>query len=135
MPETPSFLGKGWGFPPTFQKGSCGVKMLTGKEDIESSLHILLSTTFGERVMQPRYGCNLERLLFEPLNTTLQAYMADLIQSSILFFEPRIVLNEVTLEPIPLEGLVNIVVDYTITATNTRNNFVFPFYKQEGIEP
>lgn len=134
MPEEPDFLGIGWGFPPTFNRGTCGVEMLTGKEDIESSLEILLSTAIGERIMQPRYGCNLDRLLFEPLNTTLQAYMRDLIETAIIFFEPRITLNSIVLEAISLEGLVNIDIEYTIAATNARHNFVYPFYINEGIE-
>jgi len=134
MPEDLNFLGRGWSFPPTFQRGLCGVEMLTGKADIESSLEILFSTAIGERVMQPRYGCNLDRLLFEPLNTTLQTYMKDLIETAIVFFEPRIILNHVKLEAIELEGLVNIEIDYTVAATNTRHNFVYPFYLNEGIE-
>ena len=35
------------------------------------SLEVLLSTRPGERVMQPNYGCNLDVLLFEPLQHDL----------------------------------------------------------------
>ena len=134
MAEDRSFLGKGWGFPPTFLRSSKGVEIISDEEDIRSSLGILLSTGVGERVMQPRYGCNLQRLLFEPLDTALQAYMKDLIKTAILYFEPRIILNSVTLEPQPEEGRIDIHVDYTVASTNTRNNFVYPFYKSEGTE-
>ena len=75
--------------------------MTSDEEDIRSSLRILLTTDVGERVMQPRYGCNLHRLVFEPLDTTLQAYMKDLIRTAILYFEPRIILNDVILTPEP----------------------------------
>jgi len=134
MEESQSFLGTGWGFPPTFRRSAQGVDMISDEADIESSLTILLSTDVGSRVMQPRYGCDLHRLMFEPLDTSLQAYMKDLIKAAILYFEPRIIVNDVTLEPDPLEGRILITVDYTIAATNTRNNFVFPFYKGEGSE-
>ncbi len=134
MDEHQSFLGTGWGFPPTFHRSARAVEMVSDEKDIESSLAILLSTDVGERVMQPRYGCNLHRLLFEPLDTSLQAYMKDLIKTAILYFEPRIILNDVMLEPDPEEGRILITVDYTVATTNTRNNFVFPFYKQEGTE-
>lgn len=134
MEESQSFLGTGWGFPPTFHRSAEGVEMISDEVDIESSLTILLSTDVGSRVMQPLYGCDLHRLVFEPLDTSLQAYMKDLIKTAILYFEPRIILNDVTLEPEPLEGRVLIIVDYTIAATNTRNNFVYPFYKEEGTE-
>lgn len=133
MAKERSFLGTGWGFPPTFVRGR-GVLMTTDEDDIRSSLEILLSTEIGERVMQPRYGCNLHRLVFEPLDLTLQAYVKDLIRTAILYFEPRIVLDDVTFELHAGEGRIDIQVDYTIAKTNTRNNFVYPFYLGEGTQ-
>ena len=134
MADQSSFLGTGWSFPPTFDRGAKSVRMISDEEDIRSSLEILLSTQVGERVMQPKYGCNLDRLVFEPLDTSLQAYMKDLIRTAILYFEARIILDDVKLEPLPLEGRIDIHIDYTVAATNTRSNFVFPFYKEEGTE-
>lgn len=133
MAKQRSFLGTGWGFPPTFVRG-VGVTMTSDEEDIRSSLEILLSTEVGERVMRPRYGCNLHRLVFEPLDLTLQAYMKDLVKTAILYFEPRIVLDDVTFELDSNEGRIDITIDYTIAQTNTRNNFVYPFYLLEGTE-
>ena len=106
--------------------------MISGEEDINSSLQILLSTEVGDRVMQPKYGCTMDRLLFEPLDTSLQAYMKDLVRTAILYFEPRIILDDVRLEPEPEEGRILIRIDYTIATTNTRNNFVYPYYLNEG---
>lgn len=133
MSEDRSFLGTGWGFPPTFTDGGNQLRMTSDEEDIRKSLEILLTTRIGERVMQPKYGCNTERLLFEPLDTTLQTYMQDLIRTAILYFEPRINLDRVELIPDPNEGRVIIEVDYTIKGTNSRYNFVYPFYIEEGI--
>ncbi|MEM6765023.1 MAG: GPW/gp25 family protein [Bacteroidota bacterium] len=133
MIDQTSFLGKGWGFPPTFSKATKTVSMSEEEQDIQESLHILLTTRVGERVMLPKYGCNMDRLLFEPLNTTLQTYMEDLVKTAILYFEPRIKLNKITLTPIAEEGRIEIEVDYTIKTTNSRFNFVYPFYLVEGI--
>jgi phage baseplate assembly protein W len=134
MTDERSFLGTGWGFPPSFSRGSGGVAMTSNEEDIRASLAILLSTRVGERVMQPKYGCNLERLLFQPLDTGLQAYMQDLIRTAILYFEPRIILDKIHLELFQNEGRVDIELDYRVAATNTRYNFVYPFYLEEGSE-
>lgn len=131
--ENRSFLGTGWGFPPTFSKSKGGVLMTSGREDVEKSLEILLSTRVGERIMQHRYGCNTEELLFEPLNTALETFMQDLIKTAILYFEPRIKLNQVKLTPQQEEGRILILVDYTIKGANSRYNFVYPFYLEEGI--
>lgn len=131
--ENKSFLGTGWSFPPNFVKGLNGVEMISDEEDIKSSLEILLSTRIRERIMQPTYGCDLSKLLFEPIDTTLKAYIKDLIKDAILYHEPRIILNDVTLDTKKdEEGIVEITLDYTITSTNTRYNYVYPFYLSEG---
>jgi hypothetical protein len=132
MEDHRSFLGTGWGFPPTFSRDSHGVLMVADDEDIRSSLEVLLSTRVGERVMQPKYGCDLDRLVFEPIDTGLQAYVVDLITTAILYFEPRIVLDAVVIDGSPLSGEVFITLKYTISATNTRSNHVYPFYRVEG---
>lgn len=129
-----SFIGTGWSFPPTFQRSARSVQMLDDEADIRSSLEILLGTEIGERVMQPKYGCNMFRLVFEPVDTTLQAYMKDLIKTAILYFEPRIILEDVKLIPQQNEGRIDIHIDYIIARTNTRSNYVYPFYKEEGSE-
>ena len=127
-----SFLGTGWAFPPTFQKWANSVEMLSGEEDIQNSLKILLSTEVGERIMHPTFGCDLSKLLFEPLDTTLKAYMKNLISDSILYFEPRIKMNDVKLEAKTEEGYIQITVEYTVRSTNSRNNIVYPYYLKEG---
>jgi uncharacterized protein len=135
MDENQSFLGRGWSFPPEFSKESRSVKMLEDELDIKSSLQILLSTRLGERVMLPGYGCNLEELLFSPLNLTLKTYVVDLIKTAILYHEPRIDVKKIDIDPTDeLNGVLLVNIDYIIRSTNSRMNMVFPFYKEEGSE-
>src|SRR4051812_27380812 len=130
-----SFLGTGWGFPPTFSTRASAVGMLSNEEDIKSSLEILLTTRQGERVMRPDYGCDLDELVFEPLTTTFKTYITDLITTAILYYEPRIDVNTIELDDTgEIEGRILIKVDYTVRATNSRFNFVFPFYKNEATD-
>jgi len=130
-----SFLGTGWGFPPAFSNKTSDVGLLSDVDDIESSLEILLTTRPGERVMRPDYGCNLDELVFEPLTTTFKTYIKDLISTAILYYEPRIEVNSIDLDDTgELEGRILIVIDYTVSATNTRFNFVYPFYKNEATD-
>lgn len=133
MPETnDSFLGTGWAFPPSFDKEAGGVRMASDEEDVIQSIKILLGTTPGERVMRPRFGTNMEKLLFQPLDSTLQAYMEDLIRDALTYHEPRVTLNKLTLIPKVTEGLVEISVDFTIRSTNRSGNLVYPYYLTEG---
>lgn len=131
-----SFLGTGWAFPPSFDKVGRAVEMVQDIEDIRQSLQILLSTSIGERVMQPTYGCNLRDYQFEPLSNTFIGFLKDMVERAILFFEPRIVVEKIEItEPedvLLFEGKVLISVDYYIALTNTRNNFVYDFYLREA---
>ena len=130
-----SFLGTGWSFPPTFTKASAQVEMLSDEADIQSSLEILLSTRRGERVMQHKYGCNLDEMLFEPLTTTFKTYIQDMIKTAILYFEPRIDAKKIELDDSrEAEGVVLVIIEYVVRSTNSRFNYVYPFYKNEGTQ-
>ena len=133
--DSETFLGQGWGFPPHFDKKTGQLAMTTGVEDINKSLEILLSTRLGERIMLPNFGCNLEELLFQPLDVTLKTYIKELITTAILYFEPRIDDQKITLDTTnELNGEILINIEYIIRITNSRANMVFPFYKNEGTE-
>lgn len=135
MAATNSFLGTGWNFPPSFDKTLAAVSMVSEEADVQSSLEILLTTRPGERIMRADYGCNLDELLFEPLTTTFKTYIKDLVTTAILYHEPRIEVNRIDLEETSeLDGRVVVAIEYTIRSTNSRYNFVFPFYLNEGTE-
>ena len=129
-----AFLGRGWSFPPTFIKGGNAVDMLEAELDIKSSLVIILSTTVGERTMRPDFGCNLDKMIFESLDATFETYITEQIKIAILYFEPRITLDEVVYEADELNGKVDLTVHFTINGTNTRSNIVFPYYLNEGTD-
>lgn len=130
-----SFLGTGWSFPPSFSKASSDVAMLSDEADIQSSLQILLSTRQGERVMQHKYGCNLDEMVFEPMTTTFKTYIKDLIQTAILYYEPRIDVQKIELDDSrDAEGVILVIIEYVIRSTNSRYNYVYPFYKTEGTQ-
>lgn len=129
------FLGRGWSFPPAFARDPGIVEMIEEEADIASSLEVLLSTAQGERIMQPLYGCNLDELLFEELDTRMKTLMADKVESAILYYEPRIELESVDIDGrYELDGVVLIEIVYRVRSTNSRFNFVFPYYKLEGTD-
>jgi phage baseplate assembly protein W len=133
MPD--SFLGRGWSFPPTFNVAAGSVEMTSDEADIQLSLHILLSTRKGERVMEPDYGCNLDDMVFEPMTTTFKTFMRETIKTAILYYEARIDLNSIKIDDSrETEGVILIILDYTVRTTNSRFNFVYPYYKKEGTE-
>jgi len=135
MENEKSFLGIGWSFPPAFENNKQEAMMVSEEEDIAQSLEVILSTMPGERVMQPNFGCNLERMLFEPLTTSLITIMKDIIETAILYHEPRIELKKVQIDTREVvNGVVLIELDYIVRTSNTRYNLVYPFYIEEGTD-
>jgi len=137
MEKNIDFLGTGWSFPPAFNIVARNVEMVSDVTDIGQSLNILLSTTLGERVMQPEYGCNLASYLFESLNTSVIGYIKDRVQNAILFYEPRISVEKITVTPDNspelLEGRFTISIEYVIPETNSRFNYVYNYYENEAL--
>lgn len=130
-----SFLGTGWSFPPAFNADAGIVELTSDQLDIQRSIQILLSTKKGERVMEPDYGCNLDEMIFEPMTTTFKTYIREMIRTAILYYEPRINLNSIAVDDSrETDGVIAIVLDYTIRTTNSRFNFVYPYYIKEGTE-
>ena len=129
------FTGTGWSFPPTFSKTDKKVLLTSDKEDIEKSLEILLGTIKGERIMQPSFGCNLDKMVFESFNLTMKNYLIDLVKTAILYHEARIEPEKISInESFILEGRVLIEIDYIIRSSNSRFNMVYPFYINEASE-
>ena len=127
------FLGRGWSYPPGFDTKQKKVAMVKEEQDIQQSIAILLSTRQGERVMQPNYGCNLDIMLFEPLTTTLITRVRDLIRTSILLQEPRIDLIDIEINTQNVNsGVIQIELFYAVRSTNSRFNYVYPFYLEEA---
>ena len=133
--EDKSFLGKGWIFPPEFDRETGSVWMVSEEEDIRQSLEILLGTTPGERVHRYDFGCGIRRFAYEPMTLTTQTIMREVIEKSVLLFEPRVVLERVTLDMNrEADGVIGIVLDYLVLKTNRRSNIVYPFYLREGTD-
>jgi Bacteriophage baseplate protein W len=133
-------IGQGWSFPPTFIKSNqgggrmeCGVEMVSGAEDVEQSLILLFGTSPGERPLHPRYGCDVKRFLFQAMDLTTVTEIQDTLSTAILSWEPRIQVNGLQLDPSGyLDGVLTVSLDYTLIATNSRINRIFPLYLQEG---
>ncbi|MFV1981710.1 MAG: GPW/gp25 family protein [Rhodothermia bacterium] len=128
MVNEASFLGTGWSFPPAFDKGRAQVELTSGVEDINKSLEIIFSTALGERIMNPTFGCGLEEMVFEPMNAATTTYLENLLKTAILYHEPRIDADRISVEPDQNGGVLLIEVDYKVRGANSRFNFVYPFY-------
>lgn len=128
-----SFLGIGWSFPPTFDKTTGSVEMVTKELDIKQSLEIYFNTKLGERIIRPDYGCVIHNRVFDKLDQSILDVLSFELTQSIGKIEPRIIVENVDVRKVDVNnGLIEVYIDYKIITTNVRDNIVFPFYLNEG---
>lgn len=132
--EENSFLGKGWSFPPEFNKSTYSTVMSSNEGSICDSLQIILSTFPGERINSYDFGCPSRKFVFETMDVTTQTLFTEEIRKSVVLFEPRIALDAILLEADQQNGIMFIRLEYTICQTNRRSNMVYPFYLNEGTD-
>lgn len=127
------FLGKGWKFPVTVDTSTGRIAMSEYEQDIKEAIWIILSTSKGERVMRPDFGCGIHELVFEPINTATISKIQDNIREALVLWEPRIEVIKVDVSQEKAhEGKLQISIDYRVRTTNNRSNLVYPFYLKEA---
>jgi phage baseplate assembly protein W len=125
------FLGRGWTFP-VVADATGRIALSEYEEDIREALRIILLTAKGERMMRPDFGASLHDYVFESMGATTIGRLQAAITDALVKWEPRIELIGVDVEPEQGEiGKLLIDIEYRVRATNTRFNFVFPFYLKE----
>lgn len=133
MAEEKSFLGRGWGYPVTFNKTLGKVNMVSDELDIRQSLQIYLATQRGERLLRLSYGSVMHEYLFERASYSNLNFLCETLKNDMRIYEPRIIVHKVKADSTNVtDGIVRFTVDYEIQSTNVRDNIVFPFYILEG---
>jgi|TARA_B110000495_G_C22702191_1_gene413330 phage baseplate assembly protein W len=128
-----SFLGTGWSFPPSFNKHTKSVDMVSDEIDISQSLKIILFTDLGSRIMRPDFGSDVKNYTFESINKGSIARLSDVVEGAINRHEPRIDLEKVDIDHSnAVDGKLLIQLTFMIKSVNVRTNAVFPFYIKEG---
>ena len=124
------FLGRGWKFPVSVSAAG-EITMSAYEEDIKEAIWIILSTSKGERVMRPDFGCGIYEFVFAPINTATIGMIEASVHEALTLWEPRIELEKVSVEHVE-EGKLLIRIDYRVRSTNNEFNLVYPFYLREG---
>ena len=132
MANQRDFLGVGWKFPLQVTPGG-QIAQARYEQRIEESIYLILSTSKGERVMLPDFGCGIHDLVFAPNNSTTIAVVVQTVREALVAFEPRIDVLDISAESAPEEpNLLLIRINYRIRANNARGNLVYPFYIKES---
>ncbi|ETT57021.1 GPW/gp25 family protein [Paenibacillus sp. FSL R7-0204] len=124
--EVVDFLGRGWTYPLAVQRGS--LRSSGGEDSIRESIILILSTARGERVMRPDFGCRLNELVFSPNTMSTATLLRSFIEEALQNWEPRIEVDDITVTPRSDRSELEVSIDYSIRASNSKYNLVYPFF-------
>lgn len=124
-------LGAGMSFPPRLTAGGA-VATSAFEEHVAESVHLVLATARGERVMRPDWGSGLAELTFASMDSGTIALAQHLVEDGLLRCEPRIDVLAVTADADQDGGRLTVTVSYRVRRTDTVFNLVYPFSLERG---
>ena len=99
----------------------------TTKDQIKSNLVNLLLTDTGERIMNPNFGTNLKRFLFEGITDNNLETLKDNILNSILSYISEITVTNIILVPNTDNNLVDLTIEYYLNISQTPDQVTVQF--------
>lgn len=73
----------------------------TDYKALSNSLLNIFNTSPGEKILNPRFGADLRKYLFEPITEPTANLIGDVIVKAIELYEPRVSIEQVTVIPFP----------------------------------
>ena len=126
------FLGRGWKFPVNVNKTG-EISVSEYEQDIKEAIWIILSTSKGERIMRPSFGCGIHDFVFAQVNMSNLTLIQTSVREALTLWEPRIAVMDVKVSTEKInEGTLFISIDYQVRKTNNQYNLVYPFYLTES---
>jgi phage baseplate assembly protein W len=121
MPASGDLYGRGLAFPlHVAPDGRLGVT--EGEANVRQSMCLVLRTLPGERVMRQRFGCALDRYLFEPNTVTTLRLVQEEVKQALVHWEPRVHLDDVQVVVNQQDQrAVDVTVVYTLVTTGTQD--------------
>ena len=121
-------IGSGLAFPLQVDRRG-GIALAHDEHDIDQAIQLILGTAPGERPMRPEFGCGVHDFVFDSIDANTVGRMEEAIREALDRWEPRIQVQTVEFDLSAADnGLLTIDIGYTVRATNTDRNLVYPFY-------
>jgi len=94
-----------------------------GNKSIREVMLNILLTRPGERLMRPEFGAGILDFIHYPNNETTRALIVDAAQRALTRWEPRVILEEVSLVSDPLRfSHANLSISYRLHYDGSRDN-------------
>ena len=103
------------------------VRSIKNEVAIKNSLRNLLSTKKGSKPFFPQYGTNLQNHLFNNINAFTKRTIQKEIQDAVRLFEPRVSVENVSVEDDRNGSGVQVQIFFTIGNLNTKESLTLTF--------
>ena len=112
--------------------GLCGRDKLfnqtySTKDQIKSNLINLLLTNKGERVLNPEFGSDLKRILFEQITPSTEDNIRNTINTAINIYVPEVTADEIIINNNPDSNTIGITVNYILNLPGTSDQITIEF--------
>lgn len=97
------------------------------KDQIKSNLINLLLTQKGERILNPLFGCDLKRVLFENITPVTETLIEEVINSAVNIYLPEITIANISLSSEIDNNTINITINYIINLSGTADEITIQF--------
>lgn len=109
------------------------IEMVDEDASVRQAILLLVSTSPGERIMRPDYGCSLARLIHAVNDETTAGLAIHYVRTALERWEPRIEIEALDARRDPeLPERLIIILDYRVRATQRVVQLRLPFDLQTG---
>ena len=102
-------------------------KTYSTKDQIKSNLVNLLLTDKGERIMNPEFGADIKKSLFDNITDSSIELLKLKIIDAISIFIPEVILGEISVVPDIDYNTLNITINYRLAISNTPDQVTVQF--------
>lgn len=99
----------------------------TTKDQIKSNLVNLLLTDVGERVMNPTFGCDLKRFIFEGITENNISNLKESLANSIAVFVPEVSVTDIIIVPNTDFNTIDLTINYILRISQTPDQVTVQF--------
>ena len=99
----------------------------TTKDQIKSNLVNLLLTDVGERVMNPTFGCDLKRFIFEVITESNINNLKESLANSIAVFVPEVSVTDIIIVPNTDFNAIDLTINYILRISQTPDQVTVQF--------
>jgi phage baseplate assembly protein W len=110
-----------------FNGGGVFNKTYSTQDQVKSNLINLLLTYKGERILNPEFGADLPKLLFDPITDNIIKKIQDQIITNVNIYIPEIILTNIEVNPDIDRNTLYVMVEYQLKISGNKDKIIIDF--------